>query len=424
MRSYHQQQQEEGSNSNSHDNNGRDTDSSLGRPRANTSVTVELSDAGGDSSEELQVPRNNNNTYKNSNNTNDDDEDGDLEQGLPALSDPSSSSPTNSSTGDDDDDEEDVVVDYLAEMHNDDDEDNGIIWVPAPGEPAPTVCCSEDGKDAVEESMDANAMEETKTRKEDGTAAGEIYDVEKATNAPTAVTLQNKDYHARTQTCSICLCHMEENDQVSWSANTSCSHAFHTDCVHSWLAMAARKHLKRQRRRQARTGNIIMRDDPITNILKVPMLCPCCRQPFLKSMDGHDDDKDAESNAGSTRSNAEVQVDDQQPQPSSTSSSSGSSGSGVLSTSLPFLETSSEETSSQQEEQLAEPPSSSLLVETAREMAASSSSSSSSWATSSPPLSSWSSLAEGPEPVHSQHQSSPATGTRPTTAELAVSAMC
>ena len=50
--------------------------------------------------------------------------------------------------------------------------------------------------------------------------------------------------------CAICLCPYEVGDQVTHSPQTPCQHAFHTDCITTWLA---KKH---------------------------DQLCPCCRQNF------------------------------------------------------------------------------------------------------------------------------------------------
>lgn len=36
--------------------------------------------------------------------------------------------------------------------------------------------------------------------------------------------------------CTICLCPYEDGDQISWSTEASCQHAFHTDCIIPWLA--------------------------------------------------------------------------------------------------------------------------------------------------------------------------------------------
>jgi hypothetical protein len=50
--------------------------------------------------------------------------------------------------------------------------------------------------------------------------------------------------------CSICLCLYEVGDSVTHSPHAACMHAFHTECVTTWLAK------------------------------KQDALCPCCRQPF------------------------------------------------------------------------------------------------------------------------------------------------
>lgn len=52
--------------------------------------------------------------------------------------------------------------------------------------------------------------------------------------------------------CAICLCPYEVGDDVSWSPESECQHAFHRDCITSWLSK------KRQQ------------------------LCPCCRREFCR----------------------------------------------------------------------------------------------------------------------------------------------
>jgi hypothetical protein len=50
--------------------------------------------------------------------------------------------------------------------------------------------------------------------------------------------------------CAICLCSYEVGDNVTFSPNASCRHAFHKECISVWIA----------RKKQP--------------------LCPCCRQEF------------------------------------------------------------------------------------------------------------------------------------------------
>ena len=96
--------------------------------------------------------------------------------------------------------------------------------------------------------------------------------------------------------CAICLCPFEVTDKVTWSSNPSCQHVFHEDCIRDWLMASGRKHLKRQRREQRRTGNLSYDSDPVAKIIGFPMLCPCCRQHFVMPDDEEeesDDDKAA-----------------------------------------------------------------------------------------------------------------------------------
>ena len=54
--------------------------------------------------------------------------------------------------------------------------------------------------------------------------------------------------------CAVCLCPYEEGDDVVWSMNECCIHAFHEDCVTEWLT-------------KLQEGNS----------------CPCCRSVFVDS---------------------------------------------------------------------------------------------------------------------------------------------
>ena len=59
--------------------------------------------------------------------------------------------------------------------------------------------------------------------------------------------------------CAICLNHYQTGDTVIWSTNSSCSHAFHRDCMLGWLVKTP-------------AGK--------------PAMCPCCRQAFMEEDTG------------------------------------------------------------------------------------------------------------------------------------------
>lgn len=56
--------------------------------------------------------------------------------------------------------------------------------------------------------------------------------------------------------CAVCLCPYEQGDDVVWSMNECCIHAFHEDCVTEWLT-------------KMKEGNS----------------CPCCRSVFVDNYD-------------------------------------------------------------------------------------------------------------------------------------------
>jgi hypothetical protein len=74
------------------------------------------------------------------------------------------------------------------------------------------------------------------------------------------------DNHGEDQEqCAICLVEYEAGDEISWSHNKSCTHAFHRECIIDWL---------------------ISHDE-----------CPCCRHNYLSLCDDDDDNNVVEGGA-------------------------------------------------------------------------------------------------------------------------------
>jgi Ring finger domain len=100
--------------------------------------------------------------------------------------------------------------------------------------------------------------------------------------------------------CAICLTTMDVNDRITFSSDPKCNHIFHEDCMMDWLVASGRKFLKRQRREvrnHSSENNTAYRyncHNPIEKILSFPMLCPCCRQPFVRTTDDDEDDEDSD----------------------------------------------------------------------------------------------------------------------------------
>jgi hypothetical protein len=82
-------------------------------------------------------------------------------------------------------------------------------------------------------------------------------------------TNTNDDNHGDDQEqCAICLVEYEAGDEISWSHNKSCTHAFHRECIIDWL---------------------ISHDE-----------CPCCRHNYLSLCEDDDDDNAGEGGAAAT----------------------------------------------------------------------------------------------------------------------------
>jgi hypothetical protein len=74
-------------------------------------------------------------------------------------------------------------------------------------------------------------------------------------------------------TCAICLDLYKVKDEVCWSPNPSCSHAFHKDCIFDWFLLAN----KRNRNNNEDDLSRSLED----SIRGAPMTCPCCRHNFI-----------------------------------------------------------------------------------------------------------------------------------------------
>lgn len=107
--------------------------------------------------------------------------------------------------------------------------------------------------------------------------------------------------HLRTVSsgCAICLSSFRTEDDVTWASNPDCSHVFHAACIRGWLHAAGRRHAmtaqreppqsRRRLRRQAANGGANDAETASSPgdthnshmVMDFPMLCPCCRQPFV-----------------------------------------------------------------------------------------------------------------------------------------------
>ena len=66
--------------------------------------------------------------------------------------------------------------------------------------------------------------------------------------------------------CTICLCPYEDGDQITWSTEESCQHAFHTDCIIPWLAKKEEPRCPICRQEFCATPNVSHVDDAAFDI--------------------------------------------------------------------------------------------------------------------------------------------------------------
>jgi hypothetical protein len=149
-------------------------------------------------------------------------------------------------------------------------------------------CCGvEDDQECRQSSLkEENLMERGQLDMEDCPSPLKAVDVENSVFVPPPGTKADSlngcvQYRSYANSCSICLCHFEKDEEVAWSSNTTCSHVFHSDCIQDWLMVAGYKHYKRQVR-LFRKGKLSSQPDHLQSILTAPMECPNCRDAFLR----------------------------------------------------------------------------------------------------------------------------------------------
>ena len=90
--------------------------------------------------------------------------------------------------------------------------------------------------------------------------------------------------------CTICLTRIITGEQITWSSNAKCLHTFHYDCILNWFLAVGRKE-QQKRTRDGQLPPDPNNDDHWEQICTFPMLCPCCRQPFVILHKGVDQEK-------------------------------------------------------------------------------------------------------------------------------------
>ena len=120
-----------------------------------------------------------------------------------------------------------------------------------------------------------------KRKKKDATA-----ELEPEVQTNHAIRLEEK--RTASKFCAICLASYEPYDKISWSSNEGCTHAFHNECILTWLSTLGDKASRNQRF----TENL----EP-DELLRYSLECPCCRQDFVSKVvicaycDGEEDEE-------------------------------------------------------------------------------------------------------------------------------------
>mmetsp|Transcript_17808 Transcript_17808/g.35849 ORF Transcript_17808/g.35849 Transcript_17808/m.35849 type:complete len:229 (+) Transcript_17808:744-1430(+) len=79
---------------------------------------------------------------------------------------------------------------------------------------------------------DSQGKSQSNINEENGDAGGEA-----GGGGGGAIVASDEDvwYESEEPSCSICLCAYEPGDDICWSCNTRCTHAFHVECMSEWL---------------------------------------------------------------------------------------------------------------------------------------------------------------------------------------------